>query len=51
MAVPAIALNSEERFFLGVERSVKSRVSYGGTAPVNVRKQARGWLRKLSASS
>jgi argininosuccinate lyase len=36
---------------LGVERSVKSRVSYGGTAPVNVRKQARGWLRKLSASS
>jgi argininosuccinate lyase len=36
---------------LGVERSVKSRVSYGGTAPANVRKQARGWLRKLSASS
>jgi argininosuccinate lyase len=32
---------------LGVERSVKSRTSYGGTAPVNVRKQARGWLKKL----
>src|SRR5246127_4538172 len=26
---------------LGVERSVKSRTSYGGTAPANVRKQAR----------
>jgi argininosuccinate lyase len=34
---------------LGVERSVKSRTSYGGTAPANVRKQARGWLRKLGA--
>jgi argininosuccinate lyase len=32
---------------LGVERSVKSRVSYGGTAPANVKKQARGWLTRL----
>jgi len=32
---------------LGVERSVKSRTSYGGTAPANVKKQARGWLKKL----
>jgi argininosuccinate lyase len=32
---------------LGVERSVKSRVSYGGTAPANVKKQARGWLGRL----
>ena len=32
---------------LGVEKSVKSRVSYGGTAPINVRKQAKAWLRKL----
>ena len=32
---------------LGVERSVKSRVSYGGTAPANVRKQARAWLKRL----
>jgi argininosuccinate lyase len=32
---------------LGVERSVKSRVSYGGTAPANVRKQARRWLARL----
>jgi argininosuccinate lyase len=32
---------------LGVEKSVKSRTSYGGTAPANVRRQAQGWLRKL----
>ena len=32
---------------LGVERSVKSRTSYGGTAPANVRRQARAWLRRL----
>jgi argininosuccinate lyase len=33
---------------LSVERSVKSRRSYGGTAPGNVRSQARKWLRKLA---
>lgn len=33
---------------LGVEKSVKSRVSYGGTAPENVRKQARRWLKHLA---
>ncbi|MGE0566271.1 MAG: argininosuccinate lyase, partial [Pseudolabrys sp.] len=32
---------------LSVDRSVKSRVSYGGTAPKNVRAQARKWLRRL----
>jgi argininosuccinate lyase len=32
---------------LGVERSARSRTSYGGTAPTNVRKQARGWLKRL----
>jgi argininosuccinate lyase len=32
---------------LGVERSVKSRRSYGGTAPANVRRQARGWIKRL----
>jgi argininosuccinate lyase len=32
---------------LSVDRSAKSRVSYGGTAPKNVRAQARKWLRKL----
>ena len=32
---------------LSVENSVKSRTSYGGTAPQNVRKMARAWVRKL----
>jgi argininosuccinate lyase len=32
---------------LSVDRSVKSRVSYGGTAPKNVRTQAKRWLRVL----
>ena len=34
---------------LGVENSVASRTSYGGTAPSNVRQQARGWLDRLRA--
>jgi argininosuccinate lyase len=33
---------------LSVDRSVKSRVSYGGTAPKNVRAQANKWLKKLA---
>ncbi len=32
---------------LSVEKSVASRTSYGGTAPQNVRKMARTWLRRL----
>jgi argininosuccinate lyase len=32
---------------LTVDRSVKSRTSYGGTAPKNVRAQAKKWLRRL----
>jgi len=32
---------------LSVENSVKSRTSYGGTAPQNVVKMARHWLRRL----
>jgi len=32
---------------LGVEKSVRSRTSFGGTAPANVRKQAKIWLKKL----
>jgi argininosuccinate lyase len=32
---------------LGVERSVRSRTSYGGTAPPNVRRQAKAWLKRL----
>jgi len=33
---------------LGVVKSVKSRTSYGGTAPANVRRQAQGWRRRLA---
>ncbi|MCC7348856.1 MAG: argininosuccinate lyase, partial [Variibacter sp.] len=33
---------------LSVERSVKSRTSYGGTAPANVRREARKWLKTLA---
>jgi argininosuccinate lyase len=32
---------------LSVEKSVQSRTSYGGTAPKNVRAQARKWLSRL----
>jgi argininosuccinate lyase len=32
---------------LGVERSVKSRTSYGGAAPANVKRQANAWLKRL----
>jgi argininosuccinate lyase len=32
---------------LSVERSVASRVSHGGTAPVNVRREAKKWLKGL----
>ena len=39
---------TEEVFtVLSVDRSVKSRVTFGGTAPKNVRAQAKKWLRKL----
>jgi len=32
---------------LGVENSVATRISYGGTAPKNVRAQAQGWVERL----
>jgi len=32
---------------LSVERSVESRVSYGGTAPKNVAREAKKWLKRL----
>jgi argininosuccinate lyase len=34
---------------LGVEKSVRSRVSYGGTAPDNVRQQAKTWAHRLAS--
>ncbi len=36
---------------LGVENSVKSRTSYGGTAPDNVRTQAEAWLKRLAGET
>jgi argininosuccinate lyase len=40
---------SEDVFsVLGVEKSVRSRTSYGGAAPANVRKEARRWLKRLA---
>jgi argininosuccinate lyase len=32
---------------LSVEASVKSRTSFGGTAPKNVTAQAKSWLKRL----
>ena len=34
---------------LSVEKSVASRVSFGGTAPRNVKREARRWLKLLEA--
>jgi argininosuccinate lyase len=34
---------------LGLDNSVASRTSHGGTAPMRVREAAQGWLDKLSA--
>jgi argininosuccinate lyase len=40
-------INDEVFSVLSVESSVRSRASYGGTAPQNVRKMARSWLKRL----
>jgi argininosuccinate lyase len=40
-------ITKEALAVLSVESSVKSRVSYGGTAPKNVRAQAKAWLKRL----
>lgn len=42
------AITQDVYSVLSVDKSVRSRLSYGGTAPQNVRKQARRWLRQLS---
>jgi argininosuccinate lyase len=36
---------------LSVDRSVQSRTSYGGTAPKNVRLQAKRWLKRLGTAA
>ena len=40
-------LNEQVYKVLSVARSVRSRTSFGGTAPKNVRVQARRWLKRL----
>jgi argininosuccinate lyase len=40
-------ITAETLAVLAVEASVKSRTSYGGTAPKNVRAQAKAWLKRL----
>jgi argininosuccinate lyase len=40
-------ITKEALAVLSVESSVKSRVSYGGTAPKNVQTQAKAWLKRL----
>src|SRR4051794_33905558 len=40
-------ITAEALAVLSVEASVQSRTSYGGTAPKNVRAQAKGWLKRL----
>jgi argininosuccinate lyase len=53
-ALPLAAMQAVDRRITGdvysvlsVDSSVKSRTSYGGTAPQNVRKMARGWIKRL----
>ncbi len=40
-------INAEARSFLDVDASVMSRTSLGGTAPGNVRREAKRWLKRL----
>jgi argininosuccinate lyase len=44
-------INADVFKVLSVERSVKSRTSYGGTAPANVRREAQKWLKKLKKTA
>ena len=44
-------ISKEVYSVLSVENSVKSRKSYGGTAPHNVAKSARAWLKRLEKDS
>ena len=41
-------ITAEVQAVLSVENSVKSRLSYGGTAPKNVRREANRWLKTLA---
>ncbi|HJU32444.1 MAG TPA: argininosuccinate lyase [Hyphomicrobiaceae bacterium] len=45
------AITQEVFSVLSVQNSVRSRTSFGGTAPQNVRKMARGWIKRLEKAS
>ena len=44
-------ITAEARAVLSVDSSVKSRTSEGGTAPANVRREAKRWLTRLARES
>ena len=44
-------ITAEVAKVLSVEASVRSRTSYGGTAPQNVRKMARAWIKRLEKAA
>jgi len=44
-------ISAEALSVLSAESSVKSRVSYGGTAPKNVRREANRWLKVLGSKT
>jgi argininosuccinate lyase len=52
-AMQAIEPRVTEEVFtvLSVDRSVKSRTSFGGTAPTNVRREAQKWLKRLKTKA
>jgi argininosuccinate lyase len=45
------AITNEVFQVLSVESSVASRMSFGGTAPANVRGQAEAWLKRLDGGT
>jgi argininosuccinate lyase len=44
-------IEEDARSILSPERSVRSRSSFGGTAPANVRREARKWLKRLEKAN
>ena len=52
-AMQAVHLNITQAVYgvLSVDASVKSRTSFGGTAPENVQAAARGWIARLAGET
>jgi argininosuccinate lyase len=45
------AITNDVFSVLSVESSLRSRTSHGGTAPQNVRKMARAWIKRLEKAA